>query len=197
MKKLFCRANSLMFLVFLAVTIFAVLPAFADGAAVYTKYNIHVWDNVKGGKHVYHASYANYTQPKGGHIIIPAGSQITILDKRRKEFNFSVESGKEKIEVEFEYHEPRMGMTMDQYLEKITSPKPVSLDHLSSIDKKGVTEGKALVGMSKEGVMTALGYPATHKTPSPDSSTWIYWQDRFGTIAVDFDDKGKVKGTRD
>ncbi|MDH4100529.1 MAG: hypothetical protein OEV28_08130 [Nitrospirota bacterium] len=196
MKRLLPVGKIEVVLALLAVSLLR-LPVFADESFFYTKYNIHVWDHVKRGKHEYHASYANYTRPDGGHIIIPAGSQITILDKRRKEFNFRVESGKEKIEVEFEYHEPRMGMTLDQYLEKITSPKPVSLDHLSSIDKKGVAEGKALVGMSKEGVITALGYPATHRTPSLDSGTWIYWTNRFNAISVEFDEKGKVKGTKD
>jgi hypothetical protein len=46
--------------------------------------------------------------------------------------------------------------------------------------------------MTKEGILTALGYPAAHRTSSLDAGTWIYWTNRFGTLSVDFDAKGKV-----
>ncbi len=96
------------------------------------------------------------------------------------------------INVQFEFHETRMGMKTQEYLDKITSPRPVSYARLSNLDRKGIAEGKAFVGMSREGVMAALGYPAVHRTPSLDSPTYIYWTNRFGTMAVNFDAKGKV-----
>jgi hypothetical protein len=168
---------------------------FAGEAVLHTKYNIHVQDKLsRSGNHVYTASYANYTDPGTGHIIIPAGSEITILKKGRKLFRFQVEE--DNMVVDFLYHGPRMGMSVGEYIEKITSPKPVSLARFSKIDKKGIKEGKAYVGMSRDGVMTALGYPAAHRTPSLDASTWVYWGNRFRTIAVDFDDRGRVKSVR-
>ena len=57
---------------------------------------------------------------------------------------------------------------------------------MPEIDQKGVQDGKAFIGMSKEGVRMALGYPAPHRTPSLDSSTWIYWRNRWKTRAVEF-----------
>jgi len=45
-----------------------------------------------------------------------------------------------------------MGMSDDQYINLISSPTPVNIDRLSDLDKKGVKEGKASVGMTKEGV---------------------------------------------
>lgn len=178
------------FLVLVAV-LFFIPPAFAGKVSVYTKYNIHVQDKMaRNGEHVYNASYANYTNPGAGHVIIPAGTEITVLKKKSKGFSFRVE--KDKKIVDFDFHEPRMGMSVEQYLEKITSPKPVSWNRLSKLDKKGIAEGKAFLGMTRDGVMAALGYPATHRTPSPDSPTWVYWTNRFGTIAVNFDAQGKV-----
>ena len=41
--------------------------------------------------------------------------------------------------------------------------------------------------------MMALGYPATHRTPSLDSNTWVYWTNRFTTFEVNFNDKGLVQ----
>ncbi|MBP1750829.1 MAG: hypothetical protein H6Q52_3368, partial [Deltaproteobacteria bacterium] len=84
----------------------------------------------------------------------------------------------------------------DQYIDLITSSTPVSLGGLSEIDRKGISEGKVYSGMSKEGVRIAFGYPAPHKTPSLGSDTWIYWTNRFKTIAVHFDKQGKVESVR-
>jgi len=75
----------------------------------------------------------------------------------------------------------------------ITGPSKVSLQSLSPIDKKGVSEGKAYVGMTKDGVRMALGYPALHRTPSLKSNTWTYWKNRFATGGVEFDASGRVK----
>jgi len=195
MKSSRCEKMVFKFILILFAVLLIIPSAFAAKSSVYTKYNIHVQDKLtRNGEHVYNASYANYTNPGAGHVIIPAGSEITILKKKSKEFRFRVEKD-DKI-VDFEFHEPRMGMSVDQYLEEITSPKPVSWDRLSKIDKKGIAKGKALVGMTRDGVMAALGYPATHRTPSLDTPTWVYWTNRFGTIAVNFDAQGKVESIK-
>jgi len=177
----------------LLLTLFAcsVQPVFAADEVRYTKVNIHTQSKNAGTAR---ASYANYTDPGAGHVIVPAGTKIVVTDKSRKSFTFTYEDGKN--EVLFEFHQPRMGMSLDEYLDKITSAEPVSLSGLSELDRKGVAEGKAKIGMSRDGVMAALGYPATHKTPSLESKTWIYWTNRFRSIAVEFDDKGKVKAVR-
>lgn len=195
MKKLITgRGLGVFFLVFVA-SLFCLTPVFAGQAVLYTKYNIHTQHKVsRFGKHVYRASYAGYVDPGEGHVIIPAGSKITVLKTNRKLFRFQVE--KDSKVVDFQYHQPRMGMGVDEYIEKITSSKPVVLPRLSKKDKKGIAAGKALVGMSRPGVMVALGYPPTHRTPSLDASSWIYWANRFRTIGVDFDSKGRVKAIR-
>jgi hypothetical protein len=178
-------------LILLVLFCFAfVQPAFAGGEVRYTKYNIHTQS--KNGK-THKASYANYTDPGAGHIIIPAGSEITVTKKKRKAFYFTFDGGKKVV---FEYHQPRMGMSIDEYIDKVTSAEPIALKGLSKLDSKGVAEGKALVGMTRKGVMAALGYPATHRTPSPDSDSWVYWTNRFGTTAVEFGSNGKVVNVR-
>lgn len=182
-----------MFIVFAFLLLATVAqPVFAKDEARYTKYNSHTQS--KDGK-TYKASYANYTNPGQGHVIIPAGTEILIIDKSRKSFTFKFDNGTKK--VIYEFHKKRMGMSLDEYLGKITSIEPVSFEGLSAQDKKGLAEGKAYKGMSRDGVLCALGYPATHRTPSLDSTSWIYWTNRFGTIAVDFDAQGLVSGMRD
>lgn len=151
---------------------------------VYNKYNIHAQQQTRrNGDIVYKASYANYVNPGTGHLIIQAGSKISITKKGRKGFTFETADRKS---VAFEFHGPRMQMSMEEYLDEITSAKPVAINKLAKIDRQGVKEGKAKVGMSRKGVMTALGYPAAHKTPSIKDNAWTYWQDRFRTMVVEF-----------
>ncbi len=154
---------------------------------VYLMVNIHFQDNGKDCK----ASYANYTQPGAGHKILAVNTAVQIKNNWKRK-GFIIIDEKNNTEVFFEYHEGRMQMSIDEYLAHITSSSPLSLDGFSEIDRKGIKDGIASQGMTKKGVMIALGYPATHKTPSLDSSSWIYWTNRFKTLVVQFNDKGIV-----
>ncbi len=194
------RWNILLVSFALTVLMLTALSAWAgEGSAiesiVYTKYNIHVEKRFsRNGEPVYKASYAGYINPPSGeHIILPPNTQIVPINKRRlftKNYSFQVVG--QDMTVVFEFDAKRMGMDYDQYMELICSPQPVSLKGLSSVDLTGVEKGKALVGMTKQGVLTALGYPAAHRTPSLDENSWTYWRDRFRTIRVEFDQNGRV-----
>lgn len=185
LKKFYCTLS--LFLVCLVLS----APVFAEAEIRYNKYNIHT--QTKDGVNA-KASYANYIGPYEGHIIVPPGTKLVVTKKSRKSFTFTYNEG-QKV-VTYEFHKSRMGMELADYLELITSAKPVSPSGLSKVDKQGVTKGQALVGMSREGVKTALGYPAKHRTPSLEDMTWVYWKDRFRTVGVDFDASGKVKAVR-
>ncbi|MCG6971397.1 MAG: outer membrane protein assembly factor BamE, partial [Gammaproteobacteria bacterium] len=63
---------------------------------------------------------------------------------------------------------------------------------LSAKDQEGISQGKALVGMSKQGVIYAIGYPPLGATPSTDATTWKYWFNRFNTFTVTFGADGIV-----
>lgn len=162
------------------------VPAQAEDQSVYNKYNIHT--QMKG-PNLYKASYANYTNPGGGHVIFPAGTLMSVDDTDSDAITFLLQDGRK---IHFEFHETRMGMSVEKYLDLITSAEPVPLDKFSELDREGIKAGKALIGMTKTGVLTALGYPAAHRTPSLDSGSWVYWTNRFGTIRIDFDERGKV-----
>lgn len=159
----------------------------SDSKPLYLRNNIHVQEHQK--KDEYRASYANWTNPGKGHIVIPVNTPVGI-DNFSRGFAIIIKSTGKPIW--FEYDEDRTKMNADQYIDLITSSGPVSLDGLSELDRKGISEGKVYPGMSKEGVRIAFGYPAPHKTPSLTSNTWIYWTNRFKTIAVDFDNHGTV-----
>lgn len=70
------------------------------------------------------------------------------------------------------------------------------LNKLGKVDKDGVTAGRPSIGMTKDGILFAMGRPPVHATPNLDANYWLYWQNRFGKIGIQFDDKGKVSEIR-
>lgn len=164
------------------------LPSISHDVVKYTKYNIHAHESRRDIK----ASYAGYVDSGIGHFVIPAGSKVTFPDKRsmRNGFFISIENTGDL--VFFEYNRDRMGMSEREYIELITSDSPVSLDGFSEIDRKGIEEGKVYKGMTKQGVLTAFGYPAVHGTPSLEMDRWKYWRNRFTTMDIEFDSTGNV-----
>lgn len=169
-------------------------PSLQEGTTIsenikYTKYNIHIYTQRPRKAH-----YASYFETGN---FIPAGSKVYFPGKGhpwRKGFWFTVlDTGQD---VFFEFYRDRMGMTELEYYNLITSDTPISINKFSEIDRKGVEDGKVYIGMSKEGVLISLGYPAKHKTPSLESNTWIYWRNRATTLAVEFDEMGKVNAIK-
>jgi hypothetical protein len=154
---------------------------------VYLKNNIHVQED---RRNEYRGSYSNWTSPGKGHIIIPVNTVVSKGDFR-KGFSIIIKNTGKTILMEVD--NKAIGMDDDQYWKLITSEEPAAIDSLPLVDQKGIKDGKAYVGMTKEGVRIALGYPAPHKTPSLENNVWYYWTNRFKSIAVEFDETGKVK----
>ena len=153
---------------------------------LYLKNNIHAQRGPRDIK----ASYSNWVKPGAGHMVIPVNTPIQ-TGRWRGGFYFVTLDTKRR--VFFELNQRNALATPKEYITLITSPAKVSLDGLPDIDRKGIRAGKAYVGMSKEGVRIALGYPAAHMTPSLEEDTWWYWHNRHRRVRVDFDQDGKVK----
>jgi hypothetical protein len=61
----------------------------------------------------------------------------------------------------------------------------------SEKEKRNIKLGEIEVGMSKDAVLMAYGYPPAHRTPSLESDQWVYWLNRFVNRPVVFRD-GRV-----
>ena len=193
MRKQFVRI--ILFFLISLVFVCGQTPAFAGVKIGYLKNNIHFQEKAaRGGKMVYRASYANYVESGAGHGILPVNSKVEVSVSRgwrgRQLKIIDINGGRS---IDFEYNERNMGISMDEYIDIIVSKNQVSLKGLSSVDKKGVREGKVYKGMSRNGVRMALGYPARHKTPNLKYHSWTYWRDRWRTMLVIFNDKGTVQ----
>jgi hypothetical protein len=64
--------------------------------------------------------------------------------------------------------------------------KPPESAGLSKIDLDGIAQGRPIEGMSKMGVVYAMGYPPPHVTPSLEANAWVYWKSRFDRVRIIF-----------
>jgi hypothetical protein len=163
--------------------------------AVYLKINIHGTERFSGSKRSLRASYANYIGDYNNHTFIPVNTPVVITKVKKN--GIYMTSTVDGAKITFEFNAKNMApVTSEEYVGYITAPRKTSLKSLSPIDQKGIKDGKAYVGMSKNAVRIALGHPALHRTPSLKENVWTYWKNRFATGAVEFDAGGRVKSVR-
>ena len=150
---------------------------------VYTQTNLHPDD---ARSRLYSINY----QQAG---FIPRCTEVDLLKVSSKKLIFSIEDTK----YQYLYH--KASGSFDENIKKYfkTSCEKSELKQLSTIDKKGLAAGKVYKGMSKEGVILAIGYPPVHKTVSLEGKTWKYWKNRFNTFDVIFDENNKVESIAD
>jgi hypothetical protein len=165
-----------------------VCPAFAAGvdyhlvrdAEVYTLVNLHPDEQ----RHRLYST--NYQQPG----LIPFCTKVKIESVDKKEMVFRVLHTGQKYDYIFHnsMRDP-IPTHLDKFFGKACDPKKV--ETMSEIDRQGISQGRALPGMTKDGVILAIGYPPEHATPTLESDTWRYWRTRFATKLVYFAN-GKV-----
>ena len=154
-------------------------------SGVYTLVNLHP-DEPR------HRLYSVNYQQAG---LIPLCSKVKIESVTKKKMTFRVLDGDREYEYIFHnsLRDP-IPKHLDKFFGKTCDPAKVA--RMSEIDRKGIRQGSALPGMTKAGVILAIGYPPEHATPTLESDSWTYWKNRFGTARVQFSD-GKVTGVKD
>jgi hypothetical protein len=65
----------------------------------------------------------------------------------------------------------------------------VQIRQVDAVDKirRMMEEGDVTVGMTRDQVLTAIGYPPAHRTPHLDAAMWTYWVDPEDTFEVYFE----------
>ena len=145
--------------------------------------------------------YESYNIPSTNYhlgTMIPAGTRVKIgninndlsspeisfyVDGQGKSFTIAVRVGVTNLPIEkifWRYFSEKNPLMEGGMFSKFTTEEQERI-------KKGVIKE----GMSKDAVIMAYGYPPTHKTPTLESNTWLYWKALKRIVAVKFKD-GKV-----
>ncbi len=157
-----------------------------NSSGVYTLVNLH--PDIRRSR-LYAINY------QGGDLI-PLCTEVTLLKASKNVLKFEVISTGQRYT--YRNHkaavEPLAAHLSNFFGRKCNTSK---VERLSSIDQKGIREGVAYEGMSRNGIILAMGYPPRHKTPDLMASRWVYWKDRRRLIVVKFGEDGLVNRIED
>jgi hypothetical protein len=119
-----------------------------------------------------------------GHRI-PFGTRVRIERVRKDVVEFTPE-GHPTITLVFRYGDA--AIPFDAYLDRLfvdNDPRG-RLRKVSAKRVDAIENGLVDNGMTKDQVLMARGMPPAHRTPSLESPTWMYWQNRHDTMVVYF-----------
>src|SRR5207249_5541933 len=127
--------------------------------------------------------------------LIPFGTRVQILEVRKDSVKFKA-PGHPPITLAL--RDGARNLTMGQYLDRIfLADDPYArLPRLlaggkqaAEVDKTRsmIEDGTVSVGMTRDQVLMALGYPPADRTPSLDAPTWRYWASRGDTFEIYFE----------
>jgi hypothetical protein len=117
-------------------------------------------------------------------VLLPVNTRVTFLKSHRDSIYVTLPDGEELcIENLPEYS----GEDLGGIFRRTFAVSEVDLSRFSDVERKGIAIGQAKAGMSKSAVLTALGYPPKHRTPTLEGDNWRYWSSRYGTFMVEFE----------
>lgn len=157
-----------------------------ESDTVYTSVNLHP-DNNRALLYTVNYQLAS---------LLPRCTPVEITKLSRKKMKFRLKES--NLEYTFAYHKRSTPMPLSEYLSDFFTSKcgDADLAKLSDKDREGVRLGRPLVGMSKDGVLFAMGRPPHHVNPTLEHYEWTYWKNKFARTIVTFDNAGKVSQIR-
>lgn len=131
--------------------------------------------------------------------MLPAGTEVKDVRLGRDVIRFT--AAKSGVAYAILHVRKHSKITVQQLRDRLLSTEDVmakggSFEKLTKAEQDNVKAGTIAVGMSREAVLMAYGYPPSHKTPDLKSNVWMYWRDRFRRTAATFDAGGKVTELR-
>jgi hypothetical protein len=128
----------------------------------------------------------------GNQPSIPAGTPIKVLSYSTWNHRASVEIDGRPFRIGHDYG--RNEESLEKYVSKLvvkSNPK-AKIQSWPEKVRTAVHEGRVLPGMTREQVITSIGYPPTHKTRTTEERVWNIWGSRAGRYEVHFTEKGTV-----
>jgi len=121
--------------------------------------------------------------------ILPVGTKVRVDEVKGKKIRFGDGHGQE-FEITFmEKHSSRIVDLWAYFRRYFSRDNPLQgrpYEGFSKSERRNIKMGEIEVGMSKEAVLMAYGYPPAHRTPSLESDQWVYWINRFVNKTVVF-----------
>jgi TolB-like protein len=158
----------------------------AKGMTLYTQVGLH--PEAKR-----HGLSAVNVQFEGEYL--PPGTQVQVVAFDRNTLKFHLPGNKDVYDYEDhkQGNEPFLVHLARDFGE---SWDPALLNGLSRVDLDGISSGRILPGMSRDGVILAAGYPPRLENRDIGAPRWVYWVTPRNKNAVTFDNNGLVVSFR-
>lgn len=131
--------------------------------------------------------------------LLPAGTRVTVTRCRGGKIEFESEAGNKYTLVHATRHSRiELGKLFDRHFGRsdVTSSIGIYAD-FSPREQANVDEGTIAIGMSKNAVLMAYGYPPSHRTPDLQADTWTYWTGRrVATVRFRNDTVSSIEGVQ-
>jgi hypothetical protein len=124
--------------------------------------------------------------------IVPVNSKVTVLKESDSEMK--LKSGNTEFAVVLVKKHTRIKMSA--FKARLLKETAVDLSKFSKLAQEGIHSGQIVPGMTRAEVLVARGYPPDNATISLDVDTWKYWQTKWNTILVHFEND-KVSDIKD
>lgn len=142
------------------------------GQTYFTRYTFHEERN----------SHSTTNYARGA--IVPINTQVQLLSMAGSKLTLRRLDTGEEIKVDNE--EKYTKKPISQIAALMLSNEPTPLDVFPPEVAAAIRNGEMRLGMTKDVLIMARGYPPAHETPSVESDRWVYWSSRFVKQTVVF-----------
>ena len=117
--------------------------------------------------------------------LLPAGTKVKVTGLGRYRVYIELEGKKQAIGNDYS-----RSVDMEAFARRsvLASDPAASIARWPAAVREAVKAGKVMRGMTREQVLTALGYPTGSYTPELDGPLWRYWLDRSSEFQVFWDE---------
>ena len=133
----------------------------------------------------------NYSSPPRG-TLLPICTPVTIERIRGREIVFRADTN--GMRYSYVLHRSTR-VPIEDHVQRYFGTQCPDISMMSPEDQAGIQNGQVYQGMTKQGVVMAIGYPPEHRTPTLEGDVWMYWATKSNRFEVYFTD-GVVSGIR-
>lgn len=126
--------------------------------------------------------------------LIPVCADVVVTEVGKKKMGFTWQG--QEFEIVYEGFTEKAGVSFQQAVQNYFGPAcdQAKLKSLGKVDQEGIRTGHPQAGMTREGVLFAMGRPPVHANADLNAAEWNYWKNRYVRMIVSFDSSGKVSG---
>ena len=157
----------------------------AGSAGAQDKYDGYLCCNMRSdGSWISDSNYA-----EGGKRVIPAGTPARVTGYGRYRVKVLIDGQKQEIGNDYSRDLDNAAFAARYVV--AADPKAAIAGWPAKV-QEAVRQARVTPGMTREQVITALGYPMSSENPDLDAPLWRYWLGSFAEFQLHFDARGRV-----